>query len=96
MFYNVLDFGAAGDGKTLDSPAIQRAIDAVKASGKPGTVVIPAGDYRCGSILCCSDLTIRLEPAQAPFTATALPSGIAITATVRRLKHLLTLRTKIM
>ena len=68
MLYNVLDFGAVGDGKTLDSPAIQRAIDAVKASGKPGTVVIPAGDYRCGSILCCSDLTIQLE-AGAVLTA---------------------------
>jgi polygalacturonase len=47
--FNVRDFGAAADGKTLDNPAIQKAIDAAEAAGG-GTVVIPAGTYLCGSI----------------------------------------------
>jgi polygalacturonase len=47
--FNVRDFGAVGDGKTLDSPAIDRAIDAAAAAGG-GTVVIPAGIYLSGSI----------------------------------------------
>src|ERR1039457_5927535 len=37
--FNVLDFGAKGDGATLDTAAIQRAIDAAAANG--GTVLIP-------------------------------------------------------
>jgi polygalacturonase len=37
--FNVLDFGAKGDGSTLATAAIQRAIDAAAATG--GTVLIP-------------------------------------------------------
>lgn len=62
MLYNIRDFGAVGDGITLDSAAIQRAVNAVRDSGSPGTVVIPQGEYRCGSIECVSDLTIQFEP----------------------------------
>ena len=43
--FNVLDFGAKGDGKTPDSKAIQAALD---AAGKVnGTVWFPPGVYRC-------------------------------------------------
>ncbi|MFC0219133.1 glycosyl hydrolase family 28-related protein [Pseudochelatococcus lubricantis] len=44
MEYNILDFGAKGDGVTDDSAAIQAAIDAAHAAGG-GTVIIPAGIY---------------------------------------------------
>ena len=40
--YNVRDFGAKGDGKTLDSPAINAAIDAAVMDGG-GQVLLPAG-----------------------------------------------------
>lgn len=40
---NVTQFGAAGDGRTDDTAAIQAAIDAVPASG--GTVIFPPGTY---------------------------------------------------
>ena len=35
--YNVRDYGAKGDGQTLDSPAINAAIEAVNGRGADGT-----------------------------------------------------------
>lgn len=58
--YDVRDFGAAGDGKQLDSPAINRAIEEAAAHGG-GTVCIPAGLYRCYSIRLKSRITLQLE-----------------------------------
>jgi Pectate lyase superfamily protein len=43
--FDVRSFGTAGDGKTIDSPAINRAIEAAGAKG--GTVYVPAGTYAC-------------------------------------------------
>lgn len=58
--YNIKDFGAVGDGKTIDSPAINKAIaQAAKDGG--GTVYIPAGKYECYSIRLASHITIYLE-----------------------------------
>ena len=41
--FDVRDFGATGDGKTFDTAAIQKALDACEKSG--GTVEFPAGIY---------------------------------------------------
>jgi polygalacturonase len=58
--YNVREFGAKGDGKTLDTRAIQAAIDACnKANG--GTVLIPAGDFICGTVELKSNVTLHLS-----------------------------------
>lgn len=57
--FNVRDFGAKGDGKTLNTKAIQPAIDACnKESG--GTVLIPAGDFICGTVELKSNVTLHL------------------------------------
>src|SRR5260370_38521278 len=47
--YNVKAFGATGNGKTLDTPAINKAIEAAAAAGG-GTGRFPAGNYLSGSI----------------------------------------------
>jgi polygalacturonase len=58
--FNVRDFGAKGDGKTLDTKAIQAAIDACnKENG--GTVLIPAGDFICGTVELKSNVTLHLS-----------------------------------
>jgi polygalacturonase len=57
---NIRDFGAAGDGKTLDSPAINRAIEACAQAGG-GTVCVPAGTYLSGSIHMKSNISLFLD-----------------------------------
>src|SRR6516162_190075 len=47
--YNVRDHGAVGDGKTLDTAAVQAAIDACSRDGG-GTVVVPTGMFHIGTI----------------------------------------------
>jgi polygalacturonase len=59
--FDVRAFGAAGDGKTIDSPAINRAIAAAAAAGG-GTVRFPAGTYVSGSIRLKGNITLHLEP----------------------------------
>ena len=58
--FDVRDFGATGDGETLDSPAIQKAIDACNEQGG-GEVLVPSGSYLCGTILLKNGVTLRLE-----------------------------------
>jgi polygalacturonase len=59
-FYNVRAFGAAGNGKTLDSPAINKAIVAAAAGGG-GTVLVPAGTYLSGSIHLRSNIHLLID-----------------------------------
>jgi len=58
--FDVRSYGAAGDGKTLDTPAINRAIDAAAAAGG-GTVHFPAGNYVCFSIHLKSKVALYLD-----------------------------------
>jgi polygalacturonase len=49
IVFDVRAYGATGDGKTVDTPAINRTIEAAAAAGG-GTVLFPAGTYLCFSI----------------------------------------------
>jgi polygalacturonase len=60
LVYDVGAFGATGDGKTLDSSAINRAIDAASSAGG-GTVYFRAGDYLSYSIHLKSKVAIYLD-----------------------------------
>ena len=59
--FNVRDYGAKGDGRTLDSPAINAAIEAAVGQGG-GQVVLPAGTYLSGSIRLKSNIDLHLMP----------------------------------
>jgi polygalacturonase len=58
-FHDVRRYGARGDGRTIDSPAINRAIEAAARQGG-GTVVVPAGRYLCFSIRLKDRITLLL------------------------------------
>ena len=61
MTYNVLDFGAVGDGFTNDAGAIQAAIEECAARGG-GRVLIPGGRvFRSGTLTLRSHVELHLE-----------------------------------
>jgi hypothetical protein len=59
--FNVRSHGATGDGKTVDSTAINRAIEVAAAAGG-GVVVFPAGTYVCFTIRLKSNVELYLSP----------------------------------
>ncbi|HWW23024.1 MAG TPA: glycoside hydrolase family 28 protein [Edaphobacter sp.] len=58
--FDIRTFGAAGDGKTLDTPAINKAIEAAASAGG-GTVLFPAGTWLCFSIHLKSHVDLYLS-----------------------------------
>ena len=67
--YNIKDFGAVGDGKTLDTTALQSAIDTCNRD-KGGTVLVPAGVFVIGTVQMKSNVILHLS-AQATLLGTA-------------------------
>src|ERR1700690_3202270 len=57
---DVRKYGAKGDGKTLDTDCVNRAIEAAAAAGG-GVVVFPAGAYLCFSIHLKSQVHLHLQ-----------------------------------
>src|SRR5215468_4359465 len=57
--YNVHDYGAKGDGVTLDTAALQAAIDACNKD-QGGTVLVPAGVFVIGSVELKSNVTLHI------------------------------------
>ncbi len=78
--FDVTAFGATGNGKTLDTAAINRTIDAASASGG-GMVRFPAGNYLSYSIHIKSNITLLLETgttilgADSPARGSSVSSG---------------------
>ncbi len=57
--FNIMQFGAVADGMTLNSSAINKAIDAC-AQGGGGTVLIPKGSYVTGPIIMKNNINLHL------------------------------------
>src|SRR2546430_3200175 len=59
--YHVRVFGAKGDGKTLDTPAVNKAIE-VAAAARGGLVWVSAGAEFCFSVHLQNKIVLLLEP----------------------------------
>lgn len=57
--YNIRDFGAKGDGETIDTAALQSAVDACTKDGG-GTVLVPAGMFVIGTTELKSNVTLHI------------------------------------
>jgi polygalacturonase len=58
--FNPYDFGAKGDGKNLDTEALQAAIDSCHISGG-GSVYLPGGHFRSGTVYLKDNVTLFIE-----------------------------------
>lgn len=69
--FDVRGYGATGDAKTLDTRAINAAIDACHASGG-GIAYLPPGTYLCGTVVLKSNVTLYLEAGATLLGSTSL------------------------
>lgn len=72
---NIRDFGAKGDGRAIDSPAINAAIEYAAARGG-GTVWFPAGTYASFSIRLKSNITLHLDSGATLLAASTPVEGL--------------------
>ena len=57
--FNIRDFGAVGDGKTLDTAAIQKTVDTASAAGG-GIILVPAGTFLTGPFTLSSGINLHV------------------------------------
>ncbi len=72
--YDVRTFGAKGDGKAIDTPAVNKAIETAAYAGG-GIVRFPAGTYACFSIHLKSKVTLYVEPGAIILAAESGSAG---------------------
>jgi polygalacturonase len=72
--FNVKTYGATGDGKTIDTPAVNQAIEAASSAGG-GTVLFPAGQYLCYSIRLKSNVALYVDQGAVIVAADPPPEG---------------------
>ncbi|WP_299552274.1 glycosyl hydrolase family 28 protein [Seonamhaeicola sp.] len=58
--YNIVNFGAVGDGQTLNTQSIQKAIDQAHQNGG-GKVIVPSGTFLSGTLFLKSNVNLHLE-----------------------------------
>ncbi len=76
VIFDIRTYGAVGDGKAIDSPAINKAIEAAAAAGG-GTVLFPAGTWLCFSIHLKSLVALYLDQGATILAADSPLPGAA-------------------
>ena len=69
--YNIVDYGAKADTTQLSTTALQKAIDDCSAAGG-GRVIVPAGNYKTGSIRLKSGVHLYIEHGATLYGSTDL------------------------
>jgi len=59
--YNIKEFGAKGDGSTINTASINKAIEQCSSHGG-GTITVPSGRYVTGTMILKSGINLHLEP----------------------------------
>jgi polygalacturonase len=77
LLFNVVDFGAVGDGKTLCTAGIQKAVDACAQAGG-GRVVFPAGRFLTGPIFLKTNVHVEVPSGTVLLGSTAFEKVPAI------------------
>ena len=67
--HDITAYGAVSDTTRLSTEAVQRAIDACSSAGG-GTVLVPTGSYKIGSIFLRDNVTLHLENGATLFGST--------------------------
>lgn len=75
--HDITAYGAVADTTRLSTSAIQRAIDACNAAGG-GEVLVPAGDWKTGSIFLKSNVTLRLENGATLYGSTDIRDYVPV------------------
>ena len=69
--YNIVEYGAKNDTTVLSTAAVQQAIDRCGEAGG-GRVVVPAGDYKIGTLVMRSHVELHLEAGATLYGSTDL------------------------
>lgn len=83
--HNIIDYGARPDTTFLSTAAIQKAIDACTIDGG-GTVMIPSGHFKTGSIFLKSNVTLYLENGATLFGSTDIKDYTPVETDYRSLR----------
>src|SRR5262249_25180999 len=73
--YDVRTFGAKGDGVTLDTNAINKALDTASSKGG-GAIYFPAGTYLSVSIHLKNNITLYLDQGATILAADTIPGKV--------------------
>jgi len=81
--FNILAEGAVADGTTLNTAAIQRAIDSCSKNGG-GRVIVPSGNFVIGTIFLRNGVRLHLEQGATLLGSTEITDYVPVEGTIKK------------
>jgi polygalacturonase len=78
--FNIVDFGAIGDGETLNTVAFQKAIDKASTNGN-GRIIVPKGRYLTGTINLKTGVELHITKHAVVLGSTEVTDYYAVSKT---------------